>query len=136
RAAQAVVEPNFSGATRQLVDGRTGRGVDDLVVRLLDEDLFALGIGQQPIVLQRADDGKGERVSGYGNRVDRRSRVGVVIVGEFGDGVLERTRKGRPGDQEQQNANRAKAVKKISRHWTTPAGVVEKAATLPPSPVS
>ena len=139
RAAQAVVEPHVGNVVGQLVDGSAGRGVDDLVVRLLDEDLLRRGIGDELAVLQRADDGKGERIAGRRDRIDRVFGVGEVVVGEFGDGVLERTREGRPcerHDQEQQNANRAKAVKKIGGHWTTPAGVVEKAATLPPSPVS
>ncbi len=140
RAAQAIVEPHFGGAGRQLVDGSTGGSVDDLVVGLLDENLLALGIGEQPVVLQRADDGKGERIAGRGNRVDRVGRVGVIVVGEFCDRILEAGPQG-PGtanshDQEQRKADRAKTVMNISGHWMTPAGVVEKAATLPPSPMS
>ncbi|MBA7700191.1 hypothetical protein ES703_108900 [subsurface metagenome] len=138
-ATQAVVEPDFGGAVRQLVDGRTSRGIDDLVVGLFDEDLLAVGIGEQPLFLQGADDGEGERIAGGGDRVDRVGGVGEIVVGEFGDRVLEsagigRQRKGH--DQQQCKSGRAKAVKERNGHWTSPAGDVEKAATAPPSPLS
>ena len=57
--AQLVVEAHGGSAVGNAGDGRTGQGVDDLAVGLLDVDLLAVGIGHQPTVLQRADDGIG-----------------------------------------------------------------------------
>ena len=47
------------------------------------------------IQLAQCVDGKGERVSGGRNGVDCFGGVGIIVVGEFGDRVLECARKGR-----------------------------------------
>ena len=76
-------------------------------------------IGRQPAVLQRADDGKGERIARGRDRADRFVGVGKIVIGEFGDRILERTRQRRHGegcDQEDGEHKRAKTVEEIGRH--------------------
>ena len=48
--------------------------------------------------LQCADDGKGQRVARESDCADRLVSVGKIIVGEFGDRILERTRQRRHGE--------------------------------------
>jgi len=101
-AAQAVVEAHGGGAVRQLVDGSAGCGIDDLAVGLRDENFLGVGIGRQPVLAQRADDRKGERIARRRDRADRFLGIGKFVIGEFGDRVLERAREGRQregGDQ-------------------------------------
>jgi hypothetical protein len=90
------------------------------------ENLLGIRIGRQPSFLQRADDGKGERIARRGDRADRFVGVGKIVIGEFGDRILERTRQRRHGescDQEDCESSRANTVEEIGRHNTTPAGV-------------
>ena len=125
-AAQAVVEADGGRAIRQLVDGGAGGGIDDLAVGAGDENFLGFRIGRQPAFLQRADDGKGERIARCGDRADRLVGVGKIVIGEFGDRILERTRQRRHGEgcgQEDCEQNRANTVEEIGRHNTTPAGV-------------
>ena len=125
-AAQAVVEADGSRAIRQLVDGGAGGGIDDLAVGAGDENLLGIGIGRQPAFLQRADDGKGQRIARGRDRADGVVGIGKIVIGEFGDGILERPRQRRHGEgcsQEDCEQKRAKAVKEIGSHDTTPAGV-------------
>ena len=89
-AAQAVVEANGGGIVRQLVDRGPGRGIDDLAVGLGDEDLLAFRIGGQAAVLQRADDRERERIARSRDHADRFVGIGKIVIGEFGDRVLER----------------------------------------------
>ena len=63
-----------------------------------EEDLLAVGIGRQPFFLQRADDRESQRIAGAGDHADRFVGIRKIVVGEFGDGVLERTRKRRHGE--------------------------------------
>ena len=125
-AAQAVVEADGGRAIRQLVDGGAGCGIDDLAVAPGDENFLGFRIGRQPAFLQRADDGKGERIARDGDRADRLVGVGKIVIGEFGDRILERTRQRRHGEgcgQKDCEQNRAKTIEEIGRHNTTPAGV-------------
>ena len=60
------------------------------------------------------------------DQADRFVGVGEFVIGEFGDRVLERTGQRRHGegcDQEDGKNKRAKTVKDIGRHFTTPAEV-------------
>ena len=125
-AAQAVVETDGGGTVRQLVDRGAGGGVDDLAVGARYENLLGLRIGRQPSVLQRADDGKGQRIARGGDHADRLVGVGKIVIGEFGDRILERARQRRHGEgcgQEDCEQGRANTVEEIGRHNTTPAGV-------------
>jgi len=56
-----------------------------------DIDLLGIGIGRQAPILKRADDGKGERIAGTRNRTDGLFGVGKLVIGEFGDRILEGT---------------------------------------------
>jgi hypothetical protein len=94
-AAQAVVEANGRRIVRQLVNGGPGCGIDDLAVGLGNENLFGVGISRQPAVLQGVDDGKSQRIARDRDRTDRLVGVGKLVIGEFGDRVLERPRKRR-----------------------------------------
>ena len=70
--------------------------------------------------------GKASGLPEVGDRADRLVGIGKIVIGEFGDRILERTRQRRHGEgcgQEDCEQNRAKAVKEIGRHNTTPAGV-------------
>ena len=83
-------------------------------------------IGRQPAFLQRADDGKGERIARCGDHADRFVGIGKIVIGEFGDRILERTRQRRHGEgcgQKDGEQSRAKTVEEIGRHNATPAGV-------------
>ena len=125
-AAQAVVEADGGGAIGQLVDGGAGGGIDDLAVGAGDENFLGFRIGRQPAFLQCADDGKGERIARGGDHADCLVGVGKIIIGEFGDRILERTRQRRYGKgcgQEDCEQGRANTVEEIGRHNTTPAGV-------------
>ena len=125
-AAQPVVEAHGGRAVGYAGDRRAGRGIDDLAVGLGDVNLLGVGIGHQPAVLQRADDGKGERIARCRNHADGFLGIGEIVVGEFADGILERTRQRRKresDDQKDGQRERAKPMESVGKHWTTPAEV-------------
>jgi len=100
--AQAVVEADGGGVVRQLVDGSAGGGIDDLAIGLGDKNLLGVGIGRQPVLPKRADDRKGERIARRRDRSDRFLGIGKLVIGEFGDRILERAcqcRQREGGDQ-------------------------------------
>ncbi len=137
-AAQFIVETHGGGAVGNAGDGRAGQGVDVLAVGLGDIDLLGVGIGHQPAVLQRADDGVGERIGAGGERVNGFFRIGILVVGEFADRVFERPRHGwqyRREDQQDGKWQRAEVSEDLAKHWTTPAGAEGRRRTSPPSPV-
>jgi hypothetical protein len=118
-AAQLVVQADRGGAVGNAVDRRAGRGVDDLAVGLFDIDFLGVRIGHQPFVLQRADDGVGERIGAGGERVDGFFRIGKLVVCEFGDRVFERSRQDRQhGGENQQDCKweRAEVSEDIGKH--------------------
>ena len=70
--------------------------------------------------------GKASGLPEVSDRADRLVGVGKIVIGEFGDRILERTRQRRHGEgcgQEDCEQNRANTVEEIGRHNTTPAGV-------------
>ena len=73
--AQAIVEAHIAGIRRKRGDRRAGDGVQHLVVRGFDENLFAFRIEHQAAVLQRTDDGIGLRVAAGGNNAHGLLRV-------------------------------------------------------------
>ncbi|MGY3646442.1 hypothetical protein ACVWW2_001733 [Bradyrhizobium sp. LM4.3] len=121
-AAQAVVETHCARAVGNAGDGFTGRRVDRLAVGAGDVNLLAIRIGHEAAVLERADDGKGQLVAAARDDADRFIRVGKIIVGEFGDRILERTGEGRQRerDQEQREQERTETGGQIGWHCERP----------------
>ena len=101
-AAQAVVEPDGARAVRHAGDSLAGRSVNRLAVGAGDVNLLAVRIGHETAVLERADDGEGKLVAAAGDHADRFVRIGIIVVGEFGDRILERTGKGRQCERDQE----------------------------------
>ncbi len=99
---QFVVEAHGSGTVRNAGDRRAGRGVDGLSVGLRDIDFFGVGISHQPAILQRADDGVGQRIAAGREHADGFFGVGILVVGELADRVFERSRHGRKYRREDQ----------------------------------
>ena len=91
-AAQAVVEADGSGAVGNAGDRRAGRRVDHLAVCLREINSPGVGIGHQPAVLKRADNGVGKRIAAGGDHADSFVGIGKLVICEFTDRVLERPR--------------------------------------------
>ena len=127
-AAQTVVEPYSHGAVGDAGNRRAGRGVDALAVGLGDIDFLGVGIGHQPAVLERTDDGVGERIAAGGEHADGFFGIGKFVVCEFADRVFERPGHGRKCRRDHQQYcewERTEVSKNPGKHWTTPAGVGE-----------
>src|SRR5579871_441815 len=124
-AAKLVVEADRARTVGNGINGRPRRGIDRFAVLLLDIDLLVLGIEHQPLVLERVDDRKSERIAGRGNGVDGFLGIGKVIGGELGDRVLERAGQSGPRncDQHEREQKEAKRSDELGEHWQTPAEV-------------
>jgi hypothetical protein len=135
-AAQAVVEAHGGGAVGNAGDGLTGRGIDDLAVGLGEIDFLGVGIGHQPAILQRADDGVSERIAAGRDRPHGFFGIGEFVVGEFADRVLERPcqdRQYRRENQQNGEGERAEISNNVGEHWTTPAKAEGRRRISPPS---
>src|SRR5438128_2317090 len=135
-AAAAVVEAELSGAIGNAGGRRAGRGVNHLAVRLREVNFLGVGIGHQPAVLKRADDGVGKRIAAGGDRADGFFGIGKLVICEFTDRIFERPRRDRQcGCKNQQYCEwqRTKVSKNIGKHWTTPAEAKGRRRMSPPS---
>src|SRR6478736_5743570 len=100
-AAQAVVEAHRAGAIGNAGDGLAGRSIDRLAVGTGDVNLLAIRVGHEATVLERADDGESQLVAAARDDAYRLIGVGEIVIGEFGDRILERTGKGRQCERDQ-----------------------------------
>ncbi len=135
-AAQPVVEAHGRRAIRNAGDRRAGGSIDGLAIGLFDINLLGIGIGHQPLILQRADDGVGKRIGAGGNRLYGFFRIGKLIICEFTDRIFERSRHDRQrGGNNQQECEwqRTEISKDFGKHWSTPAEAEGRRRKSPPS---
>jgi len=116
-AAQAVVEADRARAVGNAGHRLTGRGIDRLAVGAGDVNLLAVGVGHEAAVLERTDDGKSQRIAAARDHADRLFRVGEIVIGEFGDPILERTGEGRQRERNQQQRERKRAEARGQIGW-------------------
>ena len=88
-AAQTVIEADRTGAIGHASDRLASRGIDRFAVDAGDVNFLAVRIGHQATVLERTDDRKSQLVAAAGDHADRLFRIGIIVVGEFTDRVLE-----------------------------------------------
>ena len=102
-AAQPVVEAHVVEIVGGCALGRlAGRGIEQLAVLGLDEDLLVLGGEQQPRILQRLDHRRGQRIAARGHGVDRVGGVAEIVGGKAGERVFVGAGMGKAGACRQQ----------------------------------
>ena len=135
-AAQTIVKPHGGGTIGNDGDRRAGQGIAALAVGLADVDIFGVGIGGEPAILQRADDGVGTRIAAGRNRGDSLPGVQKFVVCEFRNRVFKRPGRDRQhGGEDQQRCKweRADLSAEPGEHWTTPAEADGRRRKSPPS---
>ena len=87
--AQPVVEADRGEIGRRAAGrGCPGRGIDQPVGLVLDENRLRFGAEEQTAVLQCLDDGRGARIAARGDAVDGLDRLARIVGGEACQRVL------------------------------------------------